>query len=96
MNRMPVVGHRGGQSGVGSLAAAGIVLLLVTGCAFQSELTARDQALELTRRQLARAEEEGKALARRIEALERAVADLTAARTALELIQRGRELGHAG
>lgn len=83
MNRMPVVGHRGGQSGVGSLAAAGIVLLLA-GCAFQSELTAREQELELTRRQLARAEQEGKALSQWVEALERAVATLTAARTALE------------
>ncbi len=83
MNRMPVVGHRGGQTGVGSLAAAGIVLLLA-GCAFQSELTAREQELELTRRQLARAEQEGKALSQWVEALERAVATLTAARTALE------------
>jgi chemotaxis protein MotB len=66
------------------VAAAGLALLLVAGCAPQSELTAREQALELTRRQLTRAEDEGKALARRVEALERAVADLTAARTQLE------------
>ncbi|HEV8662966.1 MAG TPA: OmpA family protein [Candidatus Methylomirabilis sp.] len=66
------------------MAAAGLALLLVAGCAPQSELTAREQALELTRRQLTRAEDEGKALARRVEALERAVADLTAARTQLE------------
>lgn len=66
------------------MAAAGLALLLVAGCAPQSELTAREQALELTRRQLTRAEEEGKALARRVEALERATADLTAARTQLE------------
>lgn len=84
MFRTPIVPHRGVRNGVGSLAAAGIVLLLLAGCAFQSELTAREQELELTRRQLARAEEEGKALSRRVEALERAVADLTAARTQLE------------
>ncbi len=84
MFRTPIVPHRGVRNRVGRLAAAGIVLLLLAGCAFQSELTAREQELELTRRQLNRAEEEGKALSRRIEALERAVADLTAARTQLE------------
>ncbi len=84
MFRTPIVPHRGVRNGVGRLAAAGIVLLLLAGCAFQSELTAREQELELTRRQLARAEQEGKALSQRIEALERAVADLTAARTQLE------------
>ncbi|MBI2080125.1 MAG: OmpA family protein [candidate division NC10 bacterium] len=82
---MPITEReRGGHGGLGRAAAAGLVLLLVVGCAPQSELTAREQALELTRRQLTRAEEEGKALARRVEALERAVADLTAARTQLE------------
>lgn len=80
---MPIIAKRDGQR-VGRVAAAGLALFLVAGCAPQSELTAREQALELTRRQLTRADEEGKALARRVEALERAAADLTAARTQLE------------
>lgn len=79
---MPIIENTGGRSRVGGLAAA--LGLLVVACAPQSELTARKQALELTRRQLTRAEEQGEALAGRVEALERAVADLTAVRIRLE------------
>lgn len=80
---MPIIENTGGRSRVGGLAAA-LGLLVVAACAPQSELTARQQALELTRRQLTRAEEQGEALAGRVEALERAVADLTAVRVRLE------------